>query len=192
MLWVARRRGRCGTGKRAPRSARAPIATGDARASMKGVAARHPASIRPRPAVNLEPAHQRPAAPSGRKRRRFAYESKELLALNRLCRAPVAGASDRAGNRRSYPAVPGGGPGNLQSPPGPAQPVLRPVHDDNWGSTLAGSVIPQAHPTGYPSLIAWSGRAWVRSSGGCATASPASARKCPTSAPPSSSIWSSS
>jgi L-cysteine S-thiosulfotransferase len=23
-------------------------------------------------------------------------------------------------------------------------------HDDNWGKRLAGNVIPQAHPTGYP------------------------------------------
>jgi hypothetical protein len=23
-------------------------------------------------------------------------------------------------------------------------------HDDNWGKKLAGNVIPQAHPTGYP------------------------------------------
>jgi sulfur-oxidizing protein SoxA len=23
-------------------------------------------------------------------------------------------------------------------------------HDDNWGKSLAGSTIPQAHPTGYP------------------------------------------
>jgi sulfur-oxidizing protein SoxA len=23
-------------------------------------------------------------------------------------------------------------------------------HDDNWGKQLAGSAIPQAHPTGYP------------------------------------------
>ena len=23
-------------------------------------------------------------------------------------------------------------------------------HDDNWGKLLAGSVVPQAHPTGYP------------------------------------------
>ena len=23
-------------------------------------------------------------------------------------------------------------------------------HDDNWGKRLAGAVIPQAHPTGYP------------------------------------------
>ena len=23
-------------------------------------------------------------------------------------------------------------------------------HDDNWGKRLAGNVVPQAHPTGYP------------------------------------------
>jgi sulfur-oxidizing protein SoxA len=23
-------------------------------------------------------------------------------------------------------------------------------HDDNWGKHLAGSIVPQAHPTGYP------------------------------------------
>jgi len=23
-------------------------------------------------------------------------------------------------------------------------------HDDNWGKQLAGTTIPQAHPTGYP------------------------------------------
>lgn len=23
-------------------------------------------------------------------------------------------------------------------------------HDDNWGKSLAGNLIPQAHPTGYP------------------------------------------
>jgi sulfur-oxidizing protein SoxA len=23
-------------------------------------------------------------------------------------------------------------------------------HDDNWGKKLAGSILPQAHPTGYP------------------------------------------
>ena len=28
--------------------------------------------------------------------------------------------------------------------------ACRQCHDDNWGRKLAGSVIPQAHPTGYP------------------------------------------
>ncbi len=31
-------------------------------------------------------------------------------------------------------------------------------HDDNWGKHLAGSVIPQAHPTGYPIYrLEWQG-----------------------------------
>jgi sulfur-oxidizing protein SoxA len=28
--------------------------------------------------------------------------------------------------------------------------ACRQCHDDNWGKQLAGSAIPQAHPTGYP------------------------------------------
>src|SRR2546422_11441150 len=36
-------------------------------------------------------------------------------------------------------------------------------HGDNWGRRLAGNVVPQAHPTGYPSTV-WSGRASARSS----------------------------
>ena len=31
-------------------------------------------------------------------------------------------------------------------------------HDDNWGKRLAGNVIPQAHPTGYPIYrLEWQG-----------------------------------
>ena len=31
-------------------------------------------------------------------------------------------------------------------------------HDDNWGRQLAGNVIPQAHPTGYPLYrLEWQG-----------------------------------
>ncbi|HWS11378.1 MAG TPA: sulfur oxidation c-type cytochrome SoxA, partial [Rhodocyclaceae bacterium] len=31
-------------------------------------------------------------------------------------------------------------------------------HDDNWGRRLAGSVIPQGHPTGYPLYrLEWQG-----------------------------------
>jgi sulfur-oxidizing protein SoxA len=31
-------------------------------------------------------------------------------------------------------------------------------HDDNWGKHLAGSIVPQAHPTGYPIYrLEWQG-----------------------------------
>ena len=43
-------------------------------------------------------------------------------------------------------------------------------HDDHAGRRLAGSVIPQAHPTGYPAVPAWSGRRWARCNAGCAAA----------------------
>jgi sulfur-oxidizing protein SoxA len=123
---------------------------GDARASMKGVAARHPAfeAALGRP-VNLEQRinlcrTQRQNAQV------FAYESKDLLALT----AFVAMQS------RGEPIAP------------PADPRLRPFrengralytsrqgqlnlacsqcHDDNWGRSLAGNTVTQGHPTGYP------------------------------------------
>jgi sulfur-oxidizing protein SoxA len=131
---------------------------GDAKTSMKGVAARHPAfdegSGRP---VNLEQrinasraAHQQ-AQP-------FAYESKELLALT----AYIALQS------RGEPIAP------------PSDPRLRPFldrgralyttrqgqlnlacshcHDDNWGKSLAGNTVPQGQPTGYPIYrLEWQG-----------------------------------
>ena len=123
---------------------------GDAKVSMKGVAARHPAfnASANRP-MNLEQRinlsrEQDQKAPS------FAYESKEMLALS----AYVAMQS------RGEPIAP------------PADPRLQPFidrgraafnqrqgqlnlscaqcHDDNWGKSLAGNTVPQAHPTGYP------------------------------------------
>jgi sulfur-oxidizing protein SoxA len=123
---------------------------GDAGVGMKGVAARYPAfdAVLARPLdleqrINLcRTEHQR-AEP-------LAWESEDLLALT----AFVARQS------RGLPIAV------------PASPELRPVlalgqelfhqregqlnlscsqcHDDNWGKRLAGSVIPQGHPTGYP------------------------------------------
>lgn len=45
-------------------------------------------------------------------------------------------------------------------------------HDDNAGRRLAGSSIPQGHPTAIQST-GWNGRAWGRCNAGFATASPA-------------------
>jgi L-cysteine S-thiosulfotransferase len=123
---------------------------GDARTTMKGVAARYPAfeAKLGRPVnldqrINLCRTEQQKATP-------FAYESKPLLALGayiglqsrgqpiappddaRL--APFREAGREAFNRRM-------GQLNLSC----AQ-----CHDDNWGKRLAGSLVPQAHPNGYP------------------------------------------
>lgn len=131
---------------------------GDARTSMKGVAARYPAfddtSARP---VSLESRinlcrtrHQQAPA--------LTWESRELLALE----AYVANQS------RGHPITP------------PDDPRLKPFidsgdalfhrrqgqlnlscsacHDRYWGRKLAGSTVPQGHATGYPLYrLEWQG-----------------------------------
>jgi len=123
---------------------------GAARASMKGVAARYPAfdAALGRP-LDLEQridacrTDRQKAAP-------LAFESQELLALSAYVARqshgmPVAVAIDgrterfldagrEAFNRRQ-------GQLNLS---------CANCHDDLWGRKLAGTAIPQAHPTGYP------------------------------------------
>jgi L-cysteine S-thiosulfotransferase len=122
----------------------------DARASMKGVAARYPAfdNALGRPVdleqrINLCRTNHQQATP-------FAYESRELLALT----AFVAQQS------RDMPIVAGTDP---QLAPfivkgrelfaqrqGQLNLGCANCHDDNWDKHLAGSAITQGHPTGYP------------------------------------------
>lgn len=122
----------------------------DAQDKMKGVAARHPAfdAAAGRP-VNLEQRinicreKRQNATP-------FAYESKELLALTAYLGLqsrgePIAPPDDprltpyREKGRELY---------NQRI--GQLNLACNHCHDDNWGKTLAGARIPQAHPTGYP------------------------------------------
>jgi sulfur-oxidizing protein SoxA len=123
---------------------------GDARQSMGGIAARYPAfdtargrllSLEQR--INSCRVDRQKASP-------LPYESKELLSLE----AYVARQS------RGLPIAP-----KIDSKTKPFLEIGREAfhrrqgqlnlscsqcHDDNWGKKLAGSVIPQAHPTGYP------------------------------------------
>ena len=123
---------------------------GAAQTSMRGVAARYPA---------FDPALDRPLDLEQRINRcrtehqraePFGWESAELLALTAFIAhqsrgqpiAPPTGAElrpslelgDHLFHRRE-------GQLNLS---------CSQCHDDNWGKRLAGSVIPQGHPTGYP------------------------------------------
>jgi len=131
---------------------------GDARASMKGVAARYPAfdSSRARPVsleqrINLCRTGRQKAAP-------LAYESKELLALTayvaRQSRGlPISILIDA----RSKPFLEAGREA-FHRRQGQLNLACAQCHDDNWGKRLAGSVIPQAHPTGYPLYrLEWQG-----------------------------------
>jgi len=122
----------------------------DARASMRGVAARYPAfdkvlghPVNLEQRINLCRANHQQAAP-------LAYESRDLLALT----AFVAQQS------RDMPIVTGDDP---QLAPfiakgrelftqrqGQLNLGCANCHDDNWDKHLAGSAITQGHPTGYP------------------------------------------
>jgi L-cysteine S-thiosulfotransferase len=123
---------------------------GDARASMKAVAARYPAfdPARRRP-VNLE---QRinSCRIAKQKALPFAYESKDLLALTAYVARQSRGLPINVTvDERSKPFLEAGRKAFHQRQ-GQLNLSCALCHDDNWGKHLAGSVIPQAHPTGYP------------------------------------------
>src|SRR3989441_3150100 len=123
---------------------------GDARASMKGVAARHPAfdATRGRPVtleqrVNVCRTERQKAPP-------LAYESRELLALTAyLARQSRGLPIDVATDQRTQPFL-DAGRATFYRRQGQLNLACSQCHDDNWGRQLAGNVVPQAHPTGYP------------------------------------------
>jgi sulfur-oxidizing protein SoxA len=131
---------------------------GDARASMKGVAARHPAfdPARGRP-VSLEQRINvcrvdRQQAPA------LAYESKELLALAAYVARQSRGVPiEITIDDRSRPFL-DAGRATFHRRQGQLNLACSQCHDDQWGRKLAGNVIPQAHPTGYPIYrLEWQG-----------------------------------
>jgi sulfur-oxidizing protein SoxA len=117
---------------------------------MKGVAARYPAfdAARGRP-VSLEQRIDacrvdRQKAPA------FAYESKELLALDAYVARQSRGLPiELRIDARTQPFL-DAGKETFHRRQGQLNLSCALCHDDNWGKKLAGSVIPQAHPTGYP------------------------------------------
>jgi L-cysteine S-thiosulfotransferase len=123
---------------------------GDARAGMKGVAARYPAFDTPlgRP-VNLEQrinlcrvGHQQ-AAP-------LPYESRDLLALTAYLAEQSRGAAIEAGIDPQLEPFVAKGRELFMQRQGQLNLGCANCHDDNWDKRLAGSAITQGHPTGYP------------------------------------------
>jgi len=123
---------------------------GDAETSMKGVAARYPEFL---PALNrpldLEErinlsrvADQKAAA--------LPFESKDLLALTvyiaRQSRGMPVAVEETA---QSKPFVEAGR-ALFERRQGQLDLSCAQCHNDNWGKRLAGNLIPQAQPTGYP------------------------------------------
>ncbi|HTB02392.1 MAG TPA: sulfur oxidation c-type cytochrome SoxA [Bradyrhizobium sp.] len=123
---------------------------GDARESMKGVAARYPAFDKAlgRP-VNLEQrinmcraTHQQ-ATP-------LAYESRELLALTAFVARQSRGLAIKTGADPALAPFVAQGRDLFMQRQGQLNLSCANCHDDNWDKRLAGSAITQAHPTGYP------------------------------------------
>jgi sulfur-oxidizing protein SoxA len=131
---------------------------GDARASMKGVAARYPAwdAAAGRP-VNLE---QRINACRAVRQQApvLAYESRELLALTAYVARQSRGMPiEIAADGRMKPFL-DAGRATFYRRQGQLNLACTQCHDGLWGSKLAGSTIPQGHPTGYPLYrLEWQG-----------------------------------
>jgi sulfur-oxidizing protein SoxA len=123
---------------------------GDVAASMKDVAARYPAfdaaSGKPvdlEQRINLERIGRQQASP-------LKWESADLLALSayvaRQSRGePIAPPEDE----RLAPYV-AAGRAFYNRRQGQLNLSCALCHDDNWGKRLAGNVVPQGHPNGYP------------------------------------------
>jgi L-cysteine S-thiosulfotransferase len=123
---------------------------GDARTAMKGVAARYPAydATLGRP-IDLEQrinhcrSEYQQAEP-------FVWESEDLLALTAFVANQSRGlpiAVESSPQLRSFSDL---GDALFHRRDGQMNLSCSQCHDDNWGKRLAGNVIPQAHPNGYP------------------------------------------
>ncbi len=131
---------------------------GDAAASMKGVAARHPAfdAAKGRPVtleqrINVCRTDRQQAPP-------LAWESRELLALTAYVARQSRGVPiDITIDARMQPFL-DAGRATFHRRQGQLNLACAQCHDANWGRRLAGNVIPQAHPTGYPLYrLEWQG-----------------------------------
>lgn len=131
---------------------------GQARASMKGVATRYPSfdEAQGRP-VSLEQRINR--CRMGRQQApALAWESRDLLALTAYVARQSRGLPiEVAPGPRTQPFLEAGRAA-FHRRQGQLNLSCSQCHDDHWGRRLAGNVIPQAHPTGYPLYrLEWQG-----------------------------------
>jgi L-cysteine S-thiosulfotransferase len=123
---------------------------GDARESMKGVAARYPAFDKAlgRPVtldqrINLEREQRQQAKP-------LPYESHDLLALSAYIANQSRGIPITAGDDPALKPFVDQGRELFMQREGQLNLACANCHNDNWDKRLAGSPITQAQPTGYP------------------------------------------
>jgi sulfur-oxidizing protein SoxA len=122
----------------------------DARASMKGVAARYPAYDKAQghpvdlaQRINLCRVGHQQAPP-------LAYESRDLLALSAFVAEQSRGIAIPGDNDPQLEPFIAEGRELFMQRQGQLNLGCANCHDDNWDKHLAGSAITQAQPTGYP------------------------------------------
>jgi L-cysteine S-thiosulfotransferase len=127
---------------------------GNVESSMKGVAARYPAipadvpgnAVKPidlEGRINLCRAAHQQAEP-------LAAESRELVALTAYVTLSSRGLPIAPPDDKRLAALRREGAELFTTRQGQLNLSCANCHDDNAGKRLAGAVIPQAHPTGYP------------------------------------------
>ena len=123
---------------------------GDARSSMKGVAARYPAFDKQlgRPVtldqrINLCRANHQQTTP-------LPYESRDLLALSAFVAHQSRGVPITAGDGPELKPFVQQGHDLFMQREGQLNLACTNCHDDNFDKRLAGAPITQAQPTGYP------------------------------------------
>jgi L-cysteine S-thiosulfotransferase len=149
MLWVAQGESLWATKAGAAQRSCADC-HGYAQTSMKGVAARYPAFDRAlgRP-VDLEQRINR-CRNEHQKAQPFAWESGELLGLTAFIAHQSRGLPITVGSDPELRSSLDMGNQLFHRREGQLNLSCSQCHDDNWGKRLAGAVIPQGHPTGYP------------------------------------------
>jgi len=122
---------------------------GDAKESMRGVAARHPAFDAKRGApvdlagrINICRTEQQNAPP-------LTLEGRDMLALSAFVTLQSRGMPIESNDERLKPFI-DAGRGLFTERQGQLNLSCAQCHNDNWGQKLAGNTIPQGHPTGYP------------------------------------------
>jgi sulfur-oxidizing protein SoxA len=149
MLWVAQGEALWATKAGAAERSCADC-HGNAEASMKGVATRYPAfdSNLARP-IALEERINR-CRSEHQKAEALSWESTDLLALTVFVAHQSRGLPIAVGQEPALRPFLDQGSELFHRREGQLNLSCGQCHDDNWGKHLAGSVIPQGHPTGYP------------------------------------------
>jgi L-cysteine S-thiosulfotransferase len=115
---------------------------------MKGVAARYPAMVGGKlTTLEQQVRHRNPE---------LAYESRDLLALTAYVARQSKGMPVEVDEKNKSHLE--AGKAFFFKRQGQLNLACAQCHDDNWGRKLAGTPIPQAHPTGYPLYrLEWQG-----------------------------------